>query len=76
MGEGQIWSGQTISNTQKNNYFSDFIWIYNKNGNIFDETYVNSSEDIDLSREITKDHNKISIIEYRVGDYIGKNLGK
>ena len=51
-------------------------FVKKKNGSIFDETYVNSSEDVDLSMELTIDHNKITIIDYRIGDLIGKTLGK
>ena len=51
-------------------------FVKKKNGSNFDETYVNSSEDIYLSMELTIDHNKITIIDYRIYNLIGKTLGK
>jgi len=44
-------------------------------GNIFDETYVNGGEDVDLSLRISFAREKIAFINYKIGDYMGSTLG-
>ncbi|MEM3489502.1 MAG: hypothetical protein QXO75_07620, partial [Nitrososphaerota archaeon] len=46
-----------------------------KDGNVFDETFVNSREDVDLSIEFSLTKERIAFINYRIGDYIGSSLG-
>jgi len=43
---------------------------------MFDETFVNGGEDLDLSLSIKSRGNKIEFISYRIGDYLGSSLGK
>jgi hypothetical protein len=42
--------------------------------NLFDETYINGIEDVDLSLIINYNY-KLSFINYKIGDYIGMSLG-
>jgi hypothetical protein len=42
--------------------------------NLFDETYINGVEDVDLSLIIIYNY-KFSFINYKIGDYIGMSLG-
>lgn len=46
-----------------------------KNGELFDGTYINGFEDIDLSIELTSDRGNYAFVEYRIGDIGGQNLG-
>ena len=41
---------------------------------LYDETYVNSAEDMDLSFRINR-FNDVKIIKFRIGDYMGSTLG-
>ena len=42
---------------------------------LFDETYINSAEDMDLSLRINR-FNDVKRIKFRIGDYIGSTLGR
>jgi len=44
-------------------------------GYIFDETYINGREDVDLSLRISLGGEKYAVIDYRIGDYIGSTIG-
>jgi hypothetical protein len=46
-----------------------------KNTEIFDQTFVNSMEDIDFSYKVSKEKIKNTTIDFRIGDYIAKSLG-
>ena len=41
---------------------------------LYEETYVNSAEDMDLSLRINR-FNDVKIIKFRIGDYMGSTLG-
>ncbi|PYB68456.1 hypothetical protein DMB44_03705 [Thermoplasma sp. Kam2015] len=57
------------------------FWIFGKvliseyNGSIFDETFINDSEDIDLSFRLSSRNLKYGRSSYRIGDRIGSSLG-
>ncbi|MGC8618584.1 MAG: hypothetical protein ACP5UZ_07640, partial [Thermoplasmata archaeon] len=42
---------------------------------MFDETYINGAEDIDLSWRIKQDGIEMKCVDYRVGDIIGGTIG-
>jgi hypothetical protein len=50
-------------------------FIRARQGILFDDLYVNSAEDIDLSLELTLDKRRYEVIDYRIGDNIGLTLG-
>jgi len=50
-------------------------FIQEKGGLIFDETFINGYEDIDLSLRLLKEKRKIDFIDYKIGDYSGSSLG-
>ena len=54
-------------------FSSNFIKI--TEGKIFDETFINGAEDTDLSLKLSLNPNKITIIDYKIGDYIGSTRG-
>jgi hypothetical protein len=61
--------------------FSDFAifsgkWIKEMGGKIFDETYINGVEDIDVSIYLNKNRENFTFIDYRIGDMVGQSLGK
>ena len=43
-------------------------------GNLYDEVYINSAEDMDLSLKINR-FNDVKIIKFRIGNYFGSTLG-
>ena len=45
------------------------------NGTLFDETFVNAHEDIDLSMRMLLGQLNISIIDYKIGDLVGSSIG-
>ena len=45
------------------------------NGSIYDEVYINSEEDADVSVRIALS-DRHTFINYRIGDYIGSTLGR
>lgn len=45
-------------------------------GMIYDETFINGAEDIDLSFRIKNGGLKISKINYKIGDFIGSSLNR
>ncbi|MCL5789184.1 MAG: hypothetical protein M1290_01810 [Candidatus Thermoplasmatota archaeon] len=47
-----------------------------KQGNIFDETYINGTEDVDFSLQIAGANIKVNTINYKIGCHIGASLGK
>lgn len=61
-------------------FFQDFgifssELIKDMNGSVFDENFVNGSEDTMLSLELISGEIKAEKIDYRVGDFIGSTLG-
>lgn len=50
-------------------------YVKRKNNRLFDDTYINSTEDIDLSLEISINPNRYKIINYQIGDFTGSTLG-
>lgn len=50
------------------------VYLNKKNRVLFDETYINAGEDVDLSIELN-DSARTSKINYRIGDLQGKSLG-
>ncbi|MEM3192917.1 MAG: hypothetical protein QW292_12705 [Candidatus Parvarchaeota archaeon] len=50
-------------------------FILKNGGNLFDELYVNEMEDTDLSILLSKNKDKTSFINFRIGDRIGSTLG-
>ena len=64
---------------------TDMIWITDfsifsgsyvakVHGSIYDETYINSEEDADLSVRLLTSK-RYTFIEYQIGDYVGSTLG-
>lgn len=43
---------------------------------LYDETYINSGEDVDISLEVTLDVQRLKVIDFQLGDKIGETLGK
>lgn len=50
-------------------------FVEQRKGDLYDETYINSAEDIDLSLELSVDKSRLAKIRYRIGDYRGSTLG-
>lgn len=50
-------------------------FIERRGGVIFDETYVNGGEDVDLSLEVAN-KGRYSFINYSIGDLLGSSLGR
>ena len=50
-------------------------FVEDKGGILFDETFINGYEDLDLTINILKESNNIHFIDYRIGDYAGSTLG-
>ena len=46
------------------------------NGALFNEDYINSAEDNDLSLRISLIRNRYTFINYKIGDYMGMSQGK
>ena len=46
------------------------------NGIMFDETYVNGTEDLDQSWRFVQDNIVERCVQYDIGDYIGGTIGK
>jgi len=60
--------------------FADFYIFSNSfvgetNGELFNEDFVNSGEDNDLSLKISSKRDRYTFINYRIGDYQGRSLG-
>jgi len=52
------------------------IWVRNMKGNIFDETYINAHDDLDLSYVLSKSNKDYyKIIKYQIGSFSGTSLG-
>lgn len=45
------------------------------NGLIFDETFINGAEDIDLALLLKQNGTKIEYVDYKIGDIIGGTIG-
>ena len=45
------------------------------NGNLFDETYINAAEDVDISLRLTCTKEPYTFVKFKLGDYIGSSLG-
>ena len=45
------------------------------NGAIFDENYINGTEDIDLAWRLSQEGTKIAYVDFKIGDVIGGTLG-
>ncbi|MCL6090742.1 MAG: hypothetical protein M1393_06865 [Candidatus Thermoplasmatota archaeon] len=52
-------------------FSSEFI---NGGGLFFDEVYINSADDMDLSLRVNKLHD-FKVIKFKIGDYMGSTLG-
>jgi len=52
-----------------------YRFVEQTGGYIFDETYINAREDVDLSLKISLGGEKFAVIDYQIGDYIGSNIG-
>ena len=53
-------------------FLNDFM---NENNELFDETFITATEDIDLSLKITLTRNDYKFINYKIGDLINGTLG-
>lgn len=51
-------------------------YLISKKGILFDETYLNDTEDIDLSLGATYNQDRTIVISYRIGDMMGMTLGR
>lgn len=51
-------------------------YLEKSNGAVFDETYINGVEDWDLSLRLDSDPEKIAIVDFKIGDYIGSTAGR
>ena len=51
------------------------IFIKQLNNILFDENYVNSTEEVDLSYYIKLSKTPYAIIDYQIGDFVGATLG-
>lgn len=51
-------------------------FLRNSQGKVFDETYLNGMEDIDLSLRLLNKKIGKRLIDYKIGAFIGKSLGK
>jgi len=52
-----------------------YRFVEQTGGYIFDETYINAREDVDLSLKISLGGEKFAVIDYQIGDYIGSTIG-
>lgn len=52
------------------------IFLREKNGDLFDETYINGGEDVDLSLEVAFCGCDVRFIRYEIGDIVGGTLGR
>jgi len=52
-----------------------YRFVEQAGGYIFDETYINGREDVDLSLKISLGGEKFAVIDYQIGDYIGSTIG-
>jgi GT2 family glycosyltransferase len=50
-------------------------FVEKASGNIFDENYINSHEDTDLSLRINLFDKNVATIDYNIGNYMGSSLG-
>lgn len=50
-------------------------FIKKNNGALFDETFINGGEDVDLSLRLDSLNNKCAFINYSIGDIVGGSLG-
>lgn len=50
------------------------VWCLQVNGNVFNECYINGVEDWELSISLTRDKNRYTFINYKIGDLIGGTL--
>lgn len=57
--------------------FSIFSGSYIKtiNGDLFDETYINGVEDIDLAYSLTRHLDNYAFVDYLIGEEVGASLG-
>ena len=52
------------------------IFIREQQNDLFDETFINGSEDDELCIRISKFPEKMASIDYKIGDYISSSLGR
>lgn len=45
-------------------------------GNLFDDIFINTYEDVDLSLKLSFNPDRLARVNYKIGDYYGKSLGK
>lgn len=50
------------------------VWCLQVNGSVFNECYINGVEDWELSISLTRDKNRYTFINYKIGDLIGGTL--
>lgn len=50
-------------------------FVQNCNYKLYNETYINGTEDIDLSLRIYSGRFKVEVIDYSIGDLIGQTIG-
>ena len=55
--------------------FSSYFIQKQRDGLLFDETFINGREDIDLSLKLSFQKEKIKCIDYKIGNHIGSSLG-
>jgi hypothetical protein len=53
---------------------SNYAKLYE--GKLLDETFVNAYEDVDLSLRLSFHPDRLARVNYKIGDYYGKSLGK
>ncbi|MEM0134742.1 MAG: hypothetical protein QXU18_05865, partial [Thermoplasmatales archaeon] len=66
--------GTTFYNCQSIGIFNS-IFISANRGKIFDETYINSTDEVDVSYSLQIRREEIQVIDYQIGDFIGSILG-
>jgi len=66
--------GYNFINYESFGIFS-YTYIYSINGKLFDETFINAGEDVDVSLKLSLEPNKIGMINYKIGNYVGGTLG-
>ena len=66
--------GYNLINFESFGIFS-YNYISSINGELFDETFINAGEDVDVSLNLSLQPNKIGMINYKIGNYVGGTLG-
>ena len=66
--------GTDFINMQAFGIFS-FNYITSRSEPLFDETYINEHEDIDISLQVFLEGRHYKIVDYNIGSYVGSTLG-